>query len=67
MMETLQLQKPHGPELEYAVCYFCQAVLPDNPRLRTSAQISLGRRNFCEQLDKPPEQRCLQEFRKRFR
>jgi hypothetical protein len=67
MMETLQLQRPYGTELEYAVCFFCQTALPDNPRLRTSAQISLGRRNFCEQLNRPPEQRCLQEFRKRFR
>jgi len=35
MMDTLQLQKPHGPELEYAICFFCQTALPDNPRLRT--------------------------------
>ena len=57
----------NGAELEFAMCFFCRNILPDNPRLRTSAKTSIGQRNFCEQVEKPPEQRCLQEFRKRFR
>jgi hypothetical protein len=64
---NIPLHKPTGTELEYAVCFFCQRVLPDNPRLRKSAQVSVGRRNFCEQPDRPPEERCFQEFSKRFR
>jgi hypothetical protein len=64
---NIPLHKQSANELQYAVCFFCQRLLPDNPTLRTSALISVGLRNFCEQLDRPPEQRCLQEFRKRFR
>ena len=64
---NIPLHKLNGTELEYAVCFFCQSVLPDNPSLRTSAQTSIGRRKFCEQIDRPPEKRCFQEFLKWFR
>ena len=64
---NIPLHTSNGAELEFAMCFFCRNILPDNPRLRTSARTSIGQRNFCEQLEKPPEQRCLQEFRKRFR
>jgi hypothetical protein len=64
---NIPLHSPNGAELEFALCFFCRNILPDNPRLRTSAKTSIGQRNFCEQVEKPPEERCLQEFRKRFR
>ena len=63
----IPLHTSNGAELEFALSFFCRNILPDNPRLRTSARTSIGHRNFCEQLEKPPEERCLQEFRKRFR
>jgi len=64
---NIPLHTSNGAELEFALCFFCRNILPDNPRLRTSARTSIGQRNFCEQLEKPLEERCLQEFRKRFR
>jgi hypothetical protein len=64
---NVPLHKSNGAEIELAMCFFCRNILSDNPRLRTSAKTSIGQRNFCEQVEKPPEQRCLQEFRKRFR
>jgi hypothetical protein len=64
---NIPLHKSNGAELEFALCFFCRNLLPDDPKFRTSARTSIGSRNFFEQLEKPPEQRCLQEFRKRFR
>ena len=64
---NIPLHMSDGAELEFALCFFCRSILPEDPKLRTSARTSIGQRNFCEQVEKPPEERCLQEFRKRFR
>jgi hypothetical protein len=64
---NIPLHTSNGAELEFAMCFFCRNILPADKKLRTSARTSIGQRNFCEQPEKPPEQRCLQEFRKRFR
>lgn len=64
---TTPLHKPRGEELEFATCFYCQAVLPDNPRLRKLGHTSLGMRNFCREiLTKPPEQYCYAQFKRRF-
>jgi hypothetical protein len=67
LREAMPLHHPTGAELEFALCFYCQAVLPENPRFRTSARTSLGRRNFCQQdRNAPAEHGCLQQFRRRF-
>jgi hypothetical protein len=66
-LQVIPLHKSNGTELEFALRYHCKAVLPDNPKYRTMGKTSLGFRNFCKQQTKvPPEQSCLQQFRRRF-
>lgn len=63
----LPLHKSNAFELEFACCFYCEAILPDNPKFRTLGKTSLGFRNFCKQLPKsPPEHSCYQRFKRSF-
>ena len=49
-------------EVEYALCFYCQAVLSEK---RDAKRTSLGIRNFCK--CKETEESCYQKFRRTFR
>lgn len=63
----LPLHKTDGAELEFALCFFCKSVLPDNPKFRTMGKTSLGFRNFCKHRpNDAPEHSCYQRFKRSF-
>jgi hypothetical protein len=64
---NIPLHKSDGAELEFALCFYCQTILPDDPKFRVTARTSLGRRNFCPQGELQTEKTCLHQFRQRFR